>query len=300
MALPLWPGGSVSTSRGVLHVRRSGRPGGVPVVLVHGLSGSAGNWTDLMGELGDEFECHAVDLPGHGRSAPPPDGRYTLDAHVAAVVAYIEEHVRRAPVHLFGNSLGGAVATRLASERPELVRTLSLMSPALPLYRRQRLGEPALALMVLPGINKLVAGQMSKASGEARAQRLINLCYARPENIDPQRRREIVAEMERRRVLPWAPASLEGSLRGLVRSYADPGRRNIWRQAARVRCPVLLVHGAEDKLVPVGVAARAGTVFPDVRVVVLDDVGHVPQIEQPATVAAEFLELLAERDRLAS
>jgi pimeloyl-ACP methyl ester carboxylesterase len=70
-----------------------------------------------MGLLAGRVDGDAVDLPGFGHSAPPDDRRYTIGAHARAVVRLLE-HERRGPVHLFGNSLGGAVATRLAADRP--------------------------------------------------------------------------------------------------------------------------------------------------------------------------------------
>ena len=77
---------------------------------------------------------------GFGLSPPPDDGDYSMPAHVRAVVRLIESE-GRVPVHLFGNSLGGAVATVVAARRPELVRTLTLVSPALPDFRQNLLLE---------------------------------------------------------------------------------------------------------------------------------------------------------------
>lgn len=101
------------------------------MLFVHGLGGSAANWTALMARLGGDLDGEAVDLPGFGESAPPADGDLGLSGHVRAVTGYLEAS-GRGPVHLFGNSLGGAVAVRLAALRPDLVRSLTLVSPALP------------------------------------------------------------------------------------------------------------------------------------------------------------------------
>src|SRR5688500_7587793 len=75
--LPPWPGRQV----GPLHVRQGPSGGSEPALFVHGLGGSAMNWTDLMGALGDVLDSEAVDLPGFGHSAPPADNRYTVGAH---------------------------------------------------------------------------------------------------------------------------------------------------------------------------------------------------------------------------
>ena len=68
----------------------------------------------------------------------------------------------------------------------------------------------------------------------------------------------------------------------------------MWRQAARVAAPTLLVWGAQDRLVDVSLAPRAARTFPDARLLVLDDVGHVAQMERPDLVARAFLGLLEE------
>ena len=79
-----------------------------------------------------------------------------------------------------------------------------------------------------------------------------------------------------------------------MRSYVDRSPRNPWLQAATVAAPTLLVYGRRDRLVALSTAHRAAATFPDNRLVVLDDVGHVAQIEAAPVVAAAVLELLSE------
>src|SRR6185503_17264405 len=99
-----------------LHVRRA--PGtsdaAEPAVFVHGLGGSATNWTDVMGLLQDRLSSAAPDLPGFGWSPPPSGDDYSLTVHARVITDYIEHDGqldRHGPVHLIGNSLGGTVAT---------------------------------------------------------------------------------------------------------------------------------------------------------------------------------------------
>lgn len=169
---PPWPGREVAG----LHVRQGPQSGGEPAVLLHGLGGSATNWTDLVGLLAGQVEAEAPDLPGFGRSAPPADGRYTVGAHARAVVALLQEQAR-GPVHLFGNSLGGAVANRVAAERPDLVRTLTLISPALPSLSPRRLSDPRLPLLLLPGIGGVITRRLADVDPEQRARAVIELCF---------------------------------------------------------------------------------------------------------------------------
>ncbi len=107
--------------------RPGDRAGLPPALYVHGLGGSSQNWSALMPLLSDVVDGEAVDLPGFGDSPPPDDGDYSVTGHARAVIRLLDAE-ERGPVHLFGNSLGGAVATRVAAVRPDLVRTLTLVS----------------------------------------------------------------------------------------------------------------------------------------------------------------------------
>jgi pimeloyl-ACP methyl ester carboxylesterase len=294
--LPAWPG----TVEDGLHVRRAAGGGTEAAVFVHGLGGAATNWTDLMGLLAGTLDGEALDLPGFGWSDPPRSGSYRLRTHVDAVVRRLE---RRGPAHLFGNSLGGAVSTRVAALRPDLVRTLTLVSPALPSLRRKRGSDPRLPLLLLPGLAQLAARQLAKRSPERRARDVLALCYSDPSVVAPERFEEAVEEVRRRATLPHAEDAFTASLRGLVGSYVERGPSSLWRQAARVQAPTLLIWGTEDRLVDVALAPRAARAFRDSRLLVLPEVGHVAQLERPEVVARAFLgmrEELAERTAPAS
>ena len=121
-------------------------------IFVHGLGGSSLNWTDLMLTLDTQLTGYAVDLPGFGMSPPPRDGDYTPSGHARAVAEFILAK-GLGPVDLFGNSLGGAVALQLAARKPELVRSLTLISPAFPsLYATK--GNVHLPAIAIPGIGE--------------------------------------------------------------------------------------------------------------------------------------------------
>lgn len=285
---PPWPG----VERAGVFVRSGPREGGEPALLVHGLGGSSVNWTDLVGLLRGRVEADMLDLPGFGRSAPSTQG-YRLGVHVRAVVRLLEERAC-GPVHLFGNSLGGAVSTLVAARRPDLVRTLTLVSPALPSLRPRRGTDPRALLLLLPGTQGAVSRRLAAVPAEQRARAVLELCYADPSRVSPERLAEAVEEVERRRALPHESEAFLQSFRGLVGSYVTRGPRAVWRQAAEVAAPVLLVWGQQDRLVDVALAPRAARTFPDARLLVLPDVGHVAQLEQPETVARAFVGLQEE------
>ncbi|MDT7573650.1 MAG: hypothetical protein QOE05_3824, partial [Actinomycetota bacterium] len=145
---------------------------------------------------------------------------------------------------------------------------------------------------------QLAARQLAKRTPEQRARAVLELCYGDPSQVPEQRVQEAAEEVRRRAGLPYAEAAFMSSLRGLVGSYLERGSASLWRQAARVQAPTLLVWGSRDRLVDVALAPRAAAAFPDCRLLVLPEVGHVAQLERPEVVARAFLgmrEELAER-----
>ncbi|MEU0633139.1 alpha/beta hydrolase [Streptomyces sp. NPDC005989] len=270
--------------------RRAGLP---PALYVHGLGGSSQNWSALMPLLQDVVDGEAVDLPGFGDSPPPDDGNYSVTGHARAVIRFLDAG-ERGPVHLFGNSLGGAVATRVAAVRPDLVRTLTLVSPALPEIRVQRSAMPT-GLLAVPGVAGLFARLTREWSAEDRTRGVMALCYGDPGRVSEAGFRAAVAETERRMELPYFWDAMARSARGIVDAYTLGGQHGLWRQAERVLAPTQLVYGGRDQLVSYRMARRAAAAFRDSRLLTLPDAGHVAMMEYPEVVAQAFRELLDER-----
>ncbi|WP_328873702.1 alpha/beta hydrolase [Streptomyces sp. NBC_00287] len=272
--------------------RPPARAGLPPALYVHGLGGSSQNWSDLMRELEADVDGEAVDLPGFGDSPPPDDGDYSITAHARAVIRYLDAS-GRGPVHLFGNSLGGAVATRVSAVRPDLVRTLTLVSPALPEIRVQRSAVPT-ALLAVPGVVALFTRITREWSAEQRVRGVLGLCYGDPGRVSPEGFRNAVEEMERRLQLPYFWDAMARSARGIVNAYTLGGQHALWRQAERVLAPTLLVYGGRDQLVGYRMARRAARAFRESRLLSLPEAGHVAMMEYPGVVARAFRELLAD------
>ncbi|MEU2429509.1 alpha/beta hydrolase [Streptomyces sp. NPDC007861] len=261
-----------------------------PALFVHGLGGSSQNWTAVMRLLEDRIDGEAVDLPGFGDSPPPDDGNYSITGHARAVIRMLDAG-GRAPVHLVGNSLGGAVCTRVAAVRPDLVRTLSLISPALPELRVQRSVLPT-ALLGVPGVARLFSRMTKDWTAEMRVRGVVALCYGDPGMVSEEGFRDAVEEMERRLELPYFWDAMARTSRGIVDAYTLGGQHGLWRQAERVLAPTLLVYGCRDQLVSYRMARRAAQAFRDSRLLTLPDAGHVAMMEYPETVAQAVRELL--------
>ena len=298
-----WPGElvRVGTAGSDLFVRSApALPDAEPAVFVHGLGGSATNWTDLMdlmrrppadGRDGPALRGEAVDLPGFGYSPMPSGGDLSIDAMAVAVSDLIEERGYW-PAHLVGNSLGGSVCVRVAARRPDLVRTLTLISPALP-DLRPRVIPMRVVLASTPWLGPWLLSRAERMSPEERVAMVTKDVYADPRRVHASRRAQEIAEVVRRDALGYADDALLGAARGLVAEYMRGGPRSLWRDAARVSAPTLVIYGSHDKLVRPAMAARAARAFRRARVVLLPRTGHVAMMERPGLVANEMRGLLA-------
>jgi pimeloyl-ACP methyl ester carboxylesterase len=291
--LPHWPGELISLGDHRVYVRSVPAAAGEPALCVHGLEGSSRNWTDLMDLLRPALAAEALDLPGFGDSPPRPDGRYSIAALAQTVTALIE---RRGPVHLIGNSLGGAVCVKVAATRPELIRTLTLISPALP-DARPRLDLLRFPLISLPRVGTRLLRRYQALPPENRVADVITNCYSDPGLFPRTRFAAEVAELTRRDSLDYAAAALVGSIRALTAETLRAGRQRAWRDAARITAPSLVIYGSHDRLIDARMAGRAAHAFADARIVVLPRTGHLAHMEHPDAVAAEIGILLTERTR---
>ncbi len=289
--IPHWPGRLVPLGDHEVYVRGVPPGPGEPALAVHGLEGSSRNWTDLMDLLRPALACEAVDLPGFGNSLPRPDGASSIAALAQTVTALIGK-LGRGPVHLIGNSLGGAVCVQIAARRPELVRTLTLVSPALP-DSRPRLDLLRFPLMSLPLVGTRVLRRLRVTPPEYRVADVIATCYCDPARFPPERFAAEVAELTRRDSLGYGETVLIGSLRTLTAETMRVGRWSAWRDAARITAPSLVIYGSRDRLVDPRMAGRAAHAFAYGRIVVLPRTGHLAHMEHPRLVAAEIEALLA-------
>jgi pimeloyl-ACP methyl ester carboxylesterase len=311
--LPPWPGETLPVRGGEVFVRHtpwigpvdapgdSGAPRG-RALYVHGLGGASTNWTDLAALLAVRFDGWAVDLPGFGRSRPPLRGRYTIRGHVAAVIDVLEHIVQLPgaasgePVHLLGNSLGGLVSVLVASRRPDLVASLTLVSPAMPVYRVPPAFSRAMVLLLLPGVPTLAERRMAGIAPEEHVRAMIRMCFGDPKRVPRERVEQAMREMRERADQPWADRALTRSMRGLITSYLRVGGANAWRAARALQMPTLVLWGSRDKLVDPALAPRLAEAVPDSRLRILEGVGHVAMLEAPEPTARAVLGMVEALD----
>ena len=276
-------GSQVQLPSGVrLFVRhsRANRAGAPPAVLVHGLGGSSLNWTGLMPELADTAEQWALDLPGFGES--PPARLHTVDSFVDVIIEYIEQIGRAA--HVIANSMGGMISVLTAARRPDLVASLTLISPAMPHVLLPSTAR-AMAVLAVPKVGERLLARINDVAPEEQVRRLADVLFGDPNVIDPDGFELAVAERTRRKEQGYGDAVLLESLRSIVRYYAVPPWRSVWSAARNVSCPTLVVLGTLDSLVGSSTAKRWRRTVPRAHVVTMRSTGHVAMMEKPAEVA---------------
>ncbi|MFE9689403.1 alpha/beta fold hydrolase [Micromonospora sp. NPDC005806] len=245
---------------------------GPPVVLLHGIGRTLDDFTDQHAALARDHRVVSVDLPGHGGSAPL-DAPHTLPALAAAVGEVLDATGVTGPAHLVGNSLGGAVAMRLAVDRPARAASLVLVNSAG--FGR----EVTFALRVL-AVRPLARLLLRPHPGIAR--RTERAIFHDPAYVTEAR---VAAALAVAREPHAARVMLElvGSL-GTWRGVRPQWREELLEAVAALGLPTLVVWGDRDRILPVRHLTNARTRFPQARTHLFPDTGHMPQIER----AAEF------------
>jgi pimeloyl-ACP methyl ester carboxylesterase len=258
---------------------------GPPLTLVHGLGGAAVNFTKLAPILARRRRVLIPDLPGHGLSGAfrHVDGLSTYARHLLAVA----RREKMLPGSLLGYSMGGVVALRLAVEEPDEVTALALVAPAGIVSTTKR---AEIWLAVTGALRP--AQVMTRFRGTfARRPRLRWLPFglwgaADPPALEPD---AVLGFLEG----PSQHTDVGAAARALLHDDPRP-------DLARVRCPVALVWGARDRLVPLADGFEyARRLRAPIRT--LPASGHLvvgELADECAVIVDEFLDRVGEVDEL--
>lgn len=267
---------------GPVHYLDYGGPSDGPLlVLVHGLGGSALNWAAVAPMLAQRNRVLALDLAGFGRTRG--GGRSTsVEANQHLLHRFLAE-VSGTPAILIGNSMGGLITVFQAARHPETTAAAVLVDPAMPFGLSAR-PDPLVAAVftayTIPAIGRrLLHSARRMRSPDETALALLRLCCVDPTRV-PE---EVVAHhvrLARERVLdPEVDAELLVAARSLV--WVISRRRRHAAILRAIRVPILLMHGDQDRLIPIAAARAAAAAHPHWRFVVAAGVGHMPQLEVP-------------------
>jgi pimeloyl-ACP methyl ester carboxylesterase len=272
-----------------LFVQEGGPREGPALVFLHG----TGSWGELWRETLDAtaaagFRTLALDLPPFGYSERPVAGAYRTEDQARRIVALMESLDLR-QVTLVGHSFGGRATLLAAMQARERMQALVLVDPALGLDQPAEDGAGVLTrglLAARPLRNALVA---SVVTNPLFTRKLLSTMIADP-----------AAATDARVAVLQAPLVIEGSTDAVgewARVFLTASDAVLRSElAARPPAPpVLLVWGSQDTLTPLDQGHRLAARIPGSRLVVLDGLGHIPQIESPGRFNQALLEFLVAR-----
>ena len=266
-----------------VRVHETGDPGAPPVVLLHGIGRSLEDWLLQHPLLDRDHRVISIDMPGFGLSQRLP-APTTLDVLADGVWATLDTLGETRPVHLMGNSLGGAVSMTMLAAIPDRVSTLTLVNSA-------GFGKEvtaALRLLSVPGLGRRMLRRVDRPTA-ARMERMI---FADRTLVTPER---VETAVRIARQPDFAPVYLEvaralGGLRGVGAAW----RTTLLARLAAHEKPTMIIWGERDLILPSKHLAAARTAFPHARYHLFADTGHMPQIERPSEFADLVRPMLAE------
>jgi 4,5:9,10-diseco-3-hydroxy-5,9,17-trioxoandrosta-1(10),2-diene-4-oate hydrolase len=232
---------------------------GPPVVFVHGSGPGANAWSNFSVNVGPltaaGFRCVLPDMIGFGYSSKPSGIDYTLALFAPTLLEFLDRvEIRRCV--LVGNSLGGAIAMRLAIDHPDRVEKLVMTGPG---------GiETREVYFKMPGIQKMVSGFVGAGFDRAGLRRMLELL-----SYDPKHVTDDLLE-ERWNVLQTQPKDVLARM-----SITD-----LTPELDRIRCPLLGFWGVEDQFCPSTGYEKILRAVPDSRFIIYARTGHWAMIEQ--------------------
>ncbi|BCB76456.1 alpha/beta hydrolase [Phytohabitans flavus] len=255
-----------------MHVVRDGSREAPVLLLIHGSGFSSGTWKPVVPALAEHHHVVRVDLPGCGQSPPAPS--YDVPAQARRVAAMLDDLGLR-PAAVVGHSSGGYVATALAEQCPDLVRSLVLIStgPSPDAFLPQPF---ILRVLLAPPLGPLIWSRRS----DAMIRKGISATCARPVDIPD----DVVAELR-----PTTYRTLRSVLR---QNTAYITEQSVPARLAALKVPLLAIFGAADpRWEPSSVHQYEAV--PNARVELLPGVGHIPAFEAPEATSELLLDFTA-------
>ncbi len=256
--------------------RDTGAPdSALPIVLLHGTSASLHTWEGWARDLRGGRRVVSFDLPGFGLTGPNPENDYSIATYVKFVTAMVNSLGIQRFV-LAGNSLGGQIAWATAAALPDRVARLILVDASG--YGVDARNAPlGFILAGLPVARDVMAYTLPRGIVEASVRSV----YGQPEKVTPE-----LVDL-------YVDMTLRAGNRKALSRRIDQGYTGDVAQIKALRMPTLILWGGRDQLIPPDHAQRFASDIVGSKLVVFDDLGHVPHEEDPARTVAQVKRFLA-------
>jgi pimeloyl-ACP methyl ester carboxylesterase len=241
---------------------------GPAIVLIHGFGGQTYSYRKLLPIFARDHRVIAVDLKGYGYSERDAYTDLSQSGQVAMLRSLLAKlGIERAV--FVGHSMGGGVVQRFAATHPEMVEAAVLAASVTGEERSRRRMPPAfLARPLAPLLAKMMSSRIIRAS------------FYDPSDLTP----EVHDEYMR-------PVRIKGSMDEFV-AIMRAGASDPAVDASKITMPVLLLNGADDRVVPLSAAQRIRERIPQARLVVIDRAAHMLLEEQPEECARAIVDFL--------
>ncbi len=262
-------------------------------VLVHGLGASHLSWVQVAEGLSGLGRVIALDLPGFGASPMAGRGARLMDQR--RTLSDVLGWVGAARVVLCGNSMGGATSILQAAVEPSSVDGIVLTNSVFP-WRFGAVPHPlvlaAFGVYATPRLGeRIVSWRVQQMDPDQMVRLSLRVLAADPRSIPDDVVRLLVDLTSERRSDPDVPRAFVDAARSMLRLGRRP---DVSRRALEhVSCPVLLLHGRRDRLVPAAFAEAELARHPIWRGRYFNDLGHIPQMEAPGRWLAEVADRVA-------
>lgn len=236
------------------------------ILLIHGLGASHFSWRYLIPSL-EMFGYHVwtIDLLGFGKSAKPVGVSYNYKLYVQLVEDFLQNH-HITSAHFVGHSMGGGIALAVALEQPQLCRSLGLISAVSFPF------DLPSSLKVIKFMGRSAKWFMNSYTTRVTLQQIYyDQTLVTPETITGY----------------WSPMNHAGAKEAFIRllySYDLKELTRVSRQIPRLKMPVYVIWGKEDRWIPVSVAKQLCKVLPYCSSTIIDKCGHCPPEEHPLKV----------------
>jgi pimeloyl-ACP methyl ester carboxylesterase len=269
-------------------------PSDTAFLLVHGLGASHLSWVQVAEGLSGLGRVVAIDLPGFGASPLADRGAGLMDQRRA--VSDLLEWIDAGRVVVCGNSVGGAVAILQAAVEPTTVQGIVLTNSVFP-WRFSALPHPlilaAFGVYSTPRLGEgAVSWRLRRMDPEQMVRLSLRVLTANPRSIPDDIVRLLVDLTRERSDDPDVARAFLETARSMLRLGRRPGMSR--RALDHVTCPVLLLHGRRDRLVPVAFAEAELARHAAWRGRFFRDLGHVPQMEAPGRWLSEVADWFAD------
>lgn len=255
------------------------------LLCIHGFSDNKFTFALLARELIKNYHIISIDLPGFGDSDKPIKEKYSLQNYQDWVLEFI--HTKKiSNCHIMGNSLGGAIAAGIASDYPDLFKSITLIGAA------GVMGQEPVGIykMVKDGINVFAVKDMDDFN------HLMHTVFMKapplPFLLKHYRLRKYIVNRE------WYDKVLNDLMEGLLTQSFDPNTFDrtalLNEKIKKINKPVLLLWGIDDKLSPPVLGKLFNELIKGSKLVVMKNTGHLPQVESPIYLAREFEKFISD------